>query len=136
MHPLTLYLCLFYYLVLSRQCVVANLDAHDEKNSALSKRYDIQGFPTLKFFPEGQTEPIDYQGGRSEEDLVKFLNEKCQTQRKVGGGLNEKVSLESCCALCLVPFWYCTFWEIDLHTHHGRFRLHNLSADFCDSSRD
>jgi len=71
---------------------VANVDANDEKNSALSKKYEIQGFPTLKFFPKGQSEPVEYQDGRTEEDLVKFLNEKCGAQRKVGGGLNEKVS--------------------------------------------
>lgn len=69
------------------------MDANDEKNSALSKKYEIQGFPTLKFFPKGQSEPVEYQGGRSEVDLVKFLNEKCGAQRKVGGGLNEQVSL-------------------------------------------
>jgi protein disulfide-isomerase A6 len=71
-------------------CVVANLDANDEKNADLSKKYEIQGFPTLKFFSKGQSEPITYEGGRSEVDLVNFLNEKCDTQRKVGGGLNEK----------------------------------------------
>src|SRR5258705_287339 len=94
-HPLTLYLSLFNCLLLSLQslqCIIANLDANDEKNSAVSKKYEVQGFPTLKFFPKGQSEPIDYEGGRSEEDLVKFLNEKCRTQRKVGGGLNDKVS--------------------------------------------
>jgi protein disulfide-isomerase A6 len=69
------------------------VDANDEKNSALSKKYEVQGFPTLKFFSKGQSEPLDYEGGRSEEDLVSFLNEKCRAQRKVGGGLNENVSL-------------------------------------------
>jgi hypothetical protein len=98
-YPLTVYSSLFNCCLPSLQCIVANLDANDEKNAALSKKYEIQGFPTLKFFPKGQSEPIEYEGGRSEEDLVKFLNEKCGAQRKVGGGLNEKVSWF--CGLCL-----------------------------------
>jgi hypothetical protein len=34
---------------------------------------------------------VDYEGGRSEADFVNFLNEKCGTQRAVGGGLTDKV---------------------------------------------
>lgn len=37
---------------------------------------------------------MEYEGGRSEEDLVNFLNEKCVTERAVGGGLNEKVCVQ------------------------------------------
>lgn len=35
----------------------------------------IQGFPTLKFFPKGSTEPVDYKGGRSLDDFVAYLKE-------------------------------------------------------------
>lgn len=34
-------------------------------------------------------EPEDYDGPRSEEAFVEFLNEKCGTQRAPGGGLTE-----------------------------------------------
>ena len=34
--------------------------------------------------------PIDYDGPRTEEGFIEFLNEKCGTQRAPGGLLNEK----------------------------------------------
>jgi len=35
---------------------------------------DVQGFPTLKFFPKGgDREVIDYEGGRDLESLIKFI---------------------------------------------------------------
>ncbi|CAG8603017.1 7388_t:CDS:2 [Paraglomus occultum] len=71
------------------ECVVANLDATVHKE--LGEKYGVKGFPTIKFFPKGEDKtPIDYDKSRSEEDFVKYLNEKCGTERQVGGGLNEK----------------------------------------------
>lgn len=70
-------------------CVVAKLDATANTKSA--KEYGVQGYPTLKFFPSGQSpssaDPLDYAGGRSLDDLVKFLNEKCFTKRTPDGSL-------------------------------------------------
>jgi protein disulfide-isomerase A6 len=71
-------------------CVVANVDADDKKNRPLAEKYEIGSFPTLKFFSADNKEPETYDGGRSEEDLVKFLNEKCGTHRAVGGGLSDE----------------------------------------------
>ncbi|KAG5637160.1 hypothetical protein H0H81_005563 [Sphagnurus paluster] len=71
-------------------CIVANVDGDDKKNSELTKKYGVSGFPTIKFFSKDNKEPIDYQSGRSEADFVAFLNEKCGTHRAVGGGLSEK----------------------------------------------
>lgn len=53
-------------------------------------KYGVSSFPTLIFFSKDNKEGEHYEGGRSEEDFVNFLNEKCGTQRAVGGGLNEK----------------------------------------------
>lgn len=89
------------------QCVVANIEADAEKNTALSMQYEISSFPTIKFFgrvrlnsssphsthylsQNAKDTPIDYEGGRTEEDFVEYLNEKCGTHRLPGGGLNEK----------------------------------------------
>ncbi|KAJ6513246.1 protein disulfide isomerase [Mycena sanguinolenta] len=71
-------------------CIVANLDADDKKNKLIAERYGVTGFPTLKFFPQGATEPEAYEGGRDEAAFVEFLNERCGTNRAVGGGLNDK----------------------------------------------
>ncbi|KAJ7066967.1 protein disulfide isomerase [Mycena amicta] len=71
-------------------CIVANIDADDQKNKGIAAKYDVKGFPTIKFFPKGSTEPIAYEGGRSEADFVNYLNEKCGTFRAVGGGLTDQ----------------------------------------------
>ena len=72
--------------------MVANVDADDKKNSKLAQKYGITGFPTIKFFSKDKKdEPEDYDGGRTEEEFVAFLNEKCGTKRAVGGGLNDEV---------------------------------------------
>ncbi|KAF8968140.1 protein disulfide isomerase [Flammula alnicola] len=71
-------------------CVVANIDADDKKNVFISQKYEVSGFPTLKFFSKDNKEPEDYEGGRTEADIVAYLNEKCGTQRAVGGGLNDE----------------------------------------------
>ncbi|ETP47794.1 protein disulfide-isomerase domain [Phytophthora nicotianae P10297] len=61
--------------------VVAEVDADNYKD--LGSKYGVTGFPTLKYFPEGSTEPEDYKGGRSEDDFVNFLNEKAGTHVRV-----------------------------------------------------
>ncbi|KAG5642585.1 hypothetical protein DXG03_002536 [Asterophora parasitica] len=71
-------------------CIVANVDGDDKKNADLGKKYEVSGFPTIKFFSKDNKEPVNYEGARSEADFVAFLNEKCGTQRAVGGGLNEQ----------------------------------------------
>lgn len=97
----------------SLQCVVANLDADAAQNKPLAEKYGVQSYPTLKFFAKGKKglflcllhcvlpdahvydlrldAPVDYDGPRSEEAFVEFLNEKCGTQRTVGGGLTDLV---------------------------------------------
>ncbi|KAF4614116.1 hypothetical protein D9613_007821 [Agrocybe pediades] len=70
-------------------CVVANIDGDAQKNAPVSQKYEIAGFPTIKFFSKDNKEPVDYDGARTEEEIVAYLNEKCGTNRAVGGGLND-----------------------------------------------
>lgn len=53
--------------------IVAKVDADSERE--LGGRFEVRGFPTIKWFPKGSTEPEDYSGGRSAEDFVDFINE-------------------------------------------------------------
>lgn len=55
---------------------IAKVDADAEKE--LGKKYGIQGFPTLKWFPGdgGKSEPEDYKSGRDLESLTAFITEK------------------------------------------------------------
>lgn len=61
--------------------VIAKIDADAERE--IGGRFGISGFPTLKFFPKGSTEPEEYSGGRSIEDLVKFVNQKTGANGRV-----------------------------------------------------
>ncbi|KAI9324015.1 disulfide isomerase-like protein, partial [Obelidium mucronatum] len=72
-------------------CIVANVDATVNKDVA--EKYGVTGYPTIKFFPEGSTDPETYEQGREEKDFIAYLNEKCGTDRVVGGGLGEKAGL-------------------------------------------
>ncbi|KAK3378452.1 thioredoxin-like protein [Podospora didyma] len=73
---------------LENNVVVAKVDAEAENSKATASEYGVSSYPTIKFFPAGSTTPEDYSGGRSEEDLVAFLNEKAGTHRVAGGGLD------------------------------------------------
>ena len=73
------------------QCVVANINGDDKKNTHINQNYGVTGFPTFKFFSKDNKEPEDYEGERTEAEMVAYLNEKCGTNRAVGGGLNDQV---------------------------------------------
>ncbi|KAL4796002.1 thioredoxin-like protein [Aspergillus venezuelensis] len=75
---------------LESSVVVGKVDAEAEQSKATAKEQGITGYPTIKFFPKGSTEGIAYNGARSEEAFVEFLNEKTGTHRAIGGGLNDK----------------------------------------------
>lgn len=47
--------------------------------------FRVQGFPTLKFRPAGSAEFMDYNGDRSLESLIEFV----ETNRKSVGGVSE-----------------------------------------------
>ncbi|KAI5917564.1 thioredoxin-like protein [Camillea tinctor] len=68
--------------------VVAKVDAEAENSKATASEQGVSSYPTIKFFPKGSTEGEAYNGGRSEEDLISFLNKKAGTHRVVGGGLD------------------------------------------------
>jgi len=68
--------------------VVAKVDA--DKHKDLGGRYEVSGFPTLKFFPKSNKKGEPYNGGREESDLLGFLNEKAGTHRQLDGQLNSQ----------------------------------------------
>jgi len=64
--------------------VIAKLDADSHREVAA--QYNIQGYPTIKFFPRNNKDGEEYNGGRSAEDFVNFINSQSGTERSVGGG--------------------------------------------------
>ena len=69
--------------------IVAKVDATE--NNAVSSRYEVKGYPTIKFFPRGSDKVVDYQSARSADAFVDFLNENAGTRRKVDGTLKKSV---------------------------------------------
>lgn len=69
--------------------VIASVNADEAKNKGLASRYDVSGFPTIKFFPRGNKKGEEYSAGRTPEDFVTFMNGKAGASRAVGGLLSE-----------------------------------------------
>mmetsp|Transcript_7837 Transcript_7837/g.5881 ORF Transcript_7837/g.5881 Transcript_7837/m.5881 type:complete len:375 (+) Transcript_7837:72-1196(+) len=65
--------------------VVAKVDATED--GALADKYQVQGYPTLKFFPANSLDPEDYNEAREVDALVSFINRKVGTQRASDGSL-------------------------------------------------
>ncbi|EPQ27615.1 uncharacterized protein PFL1_04753 [Pseudozyma flocculosa PF-1] len=71
-------------------CVVAQFNADEEAHKAIAQRYGISSFPTILFFPKGENkQPEPYNQGRSQDDFLKYLNNKCSTARLKGGSLSD-----------------------------------------------
>ncbi|ORY46974.1 disulfide isomerase, partial [Rhizoclosmatium globosum] len=80
-------------------CIVANVDATVNKDVA--EKYEVKGYPTIKFFPAGSTTPETYEQGRDEKDFIEFLNAKCGTDRVPGGSLGAKAGLIKALISCV-----------------------------------
>ena len=65
--------------------VIAKIDAAEYH--ALARDHGVSGFPTLKFFPSGSSEAVDYSGVREIEDMTIFINEQAGTARAADGSL-------------------------------------------------
>jgi len=72
-------------------CILANVDADAKNNKPLAEKYGIGSFPTIYFFPKGNKEnPELYEGERTADAFVEYMNQKCGTQRSPKGGLNDE----------------------------------------------
>lgn len=68
--------------------LVAKVDCEAENAKGVAQEAGVKSYPTINYYPKGSKEAIPYQGGRSEADLISFINEKAGTYRMSGGGLN------------------------------------------------
>ncbi|KFY28094.1 hypothetical protein V493_03100 [Pseudogymnoascus sp. VKM F-4281 (FW-2241)] len=73
--------------------VIAKVDADAENSKLTASLQGVSSYPTIKFFPRGSTEGVAYSGGRSEKDILAFLNEKAGTHRTPGGGLDAQAGI-------------------------------------------
>lgn len=70
--------------------LIAKVDATAENAKFTAESQDIKSYPTIKYFSKGSSVPIDYNGERTEQAFIEYLNEEAGTHRAVGGGLNAK----------------------------------------------
>jgi len=57
--------------------MIADVDCTTDQAKNLCSRYDVQGYPTLKYFGPGLSEQGEnYEEGRDYKDLVKFVKTK------------------------------------------------------------
>jgi len=71
---------------------IARVNADEHK--VHSSKYGVSGFPTLKYFPAGDSKtPEEYNGERSLEALVDFINLKTGTSRNIEGRLADDAGL-------------------------------------------
>jgi protein disulfide-isomerase A6 len=73
--------------------VIAEVNADDHHD--LAGRYEVRGYPTLKWFPKGSMEPQDYEGGRDLDSFVEFINRRT--------GVNRRVATVPTAAMTLTP---------------------------------
>lgn len=68
------------------QVVIAKVDCTEERD--IGTRFEVSGYPTIKYFPAGASkEPQPYQGAREVKDFVEFINKEAGTERTAEGGL-------------------------------------------------
>jgi len=68
------------------------VDATKDENKALSSKFGVKGFPTLKSFKGGDMEnPIDYKGARTAEGIANFM--QLQRMQMRGGSRSSIVDM-------------------------------------------
>jgi protein disulfide-isomerase-like protein len=81
--------------------VIGDVDCTVEK--ALCATYGIKGYPSLKYFPAGSADALDYEGGRTLEELRTFastnLGPSCDSNNKDLCGADDLTRLEEIEAL-------------------------------------
>jgi len=77
----------------SKDVVIAKVDADAHKE--LGSRFDVHGYPTLKWFPKGSTTPEEYNGGRDVESLTAFVTEKSGAKSKTKKTVSNVVVLDN-----------------------------------------
>jgi protein disulfide-isomerase A6 len=69
--------------------VIAKIDAESPDSKKTAKDEGVTGFPTIKFFAAGTDKSTLYEGARTEQSLIDFVNKQTGTFRSVGGRLSD-----------------------------------------------
>lgn len=79
------------------------------QHGSIAQEYGVQGYPTIKYFAPGSSEPEEYDGGRSANDIVKWAEEKFAENippPEVLQAINKDVVTKACenHPLCVIAF--------------------------------
>ena len=56
--------------------IVTKINCDEDKNKEIANQNNIEGYPTIKYFPTGMDgASVDYDGSRDYKSLVKFLKD-------------------------------------------------------------
>jgi len=66
----------------SSSVLIADVDCTADGES-LCKKFDVSGYPTIKYFKDGDMEGQDYSGGRDYDSIKKFADEELNVPCKV-----------------------------------------------------
>ncbi|PHH82064.1 hypothetical protein CDD82_7145 [Ophiocordyceps australis] len=69
--------------------IIAKVDAEAANSKSVAEAQGINSYPTIKWFSAGSKEAISFEGGRSEKDILEWVNEKAGLNRVIGGGLDK-----------------------------------------------
>lgn len=72
---------------------IAKVDCTIEKD--IASRFGVTGYPTLKFFKKGKTEPEAYSSGRTADDIVSFINRESGSRGFIKKPASAVVQLDS-----------------------------------------
>mmetsp|Transcript_7139 Transcript_7139/g.9673 ORF Transcript_7139/g.9673 Transcript_7139/m.9673 type:complete len:148 (-) Transcript_7139:360-803(-) len=78
----------------SSSVLIGDVDCTDEDAKPLCEQFSVQGYPTIKYFVDGDmTEGTDYQGGRDFDSLKSHTEEHLEIKCLIGNpseGCSEK----------------------------------------------
>uniref|UniRef100_A0A7C9CT31 protein disulfide-isomerase n=1 Tax=Opuntia streptacantha TaxID=393608 RepID=A0A7C9CT31_OPUST len=75
----------------AKSVLIGKVDCDDQKS--LCSKYDVTGYPTIKWFPKGSLEPKNYEGARTVEALAEFVNTEGGTNVKIAAAPSHVVIL-------------------------------------------
>jgi len=82
----------------SSSLIIADVDCTTPEGKDLCSKYDVRGYPTIKYFVDGDMEGQDYKGGRDFDSLKGFVEEnlasKCDAENPVDCSDKEKTYIE------------------------------------------
>ncbi|KAK9070924.1 hypothetical protein SSX86_009492 [Deinandra increscens subsp. villosa] len=77
----------------SKSVLIGKVDCDEHKS--ICTKYGVSGYPTIQWFPKGSLEPKKYEGGRTAEAFVEFVNLEGGTNVKIAAVPSSVVVLNS-----------------------------------------